>query len=441
MAKSRTTKKKTVKAKKATKKTSAKKATKKKAAKKATKKKVTKKATKKKSTKKVTKKKATKKATKKKSTKKAAKKKTTKKAAKKKATKKAPKKAAKKSTKKKTTKKVAKKATKRVTKKKATKASDKPKKATAKKGKKAKQPTEPEKPKKPKKRKAMSGDVVEQLYFRSDSAYFCMILNNRTSFVRVIDFRAGPLPAKRVYLQSVCKERGIRKVITLVEKDEVSSWTRVGFVREGTIPGFYKRSDGHLCGCVIGDRTASASVADKDVKKAERTINAAKKLVGGVKDKFRATVKEVSASPVMKVRDSVWKSGKGLHFFDDFGRDAARKYFESKVRKSHTQYISAEFQDCFGHSLIEILRVPETDDDVHALVAALRHAGDLLTSRGIVSAFSFGPSDDVTLSTAYLAAGYRKTGLLAEGVMVGDERRDAILWTRKLANPIAEENK
>ena len=60
------------------------------------------------------------------------------------------------------------------------------------------------------------------------------------------------------YVQGVCaavKGEDVDKVITLVEKDEVSSWTRVGLVREGTIPGFYTRSDGHLCGCVIGDKT------------------------------------------------------------------------------------------------------------------------------------------------------------------------------------------
>ena len=28
-----------------------------------------------------------------------------------------------------------------------------------------------------------------------------------------------------------------------------------------------------------------------------------------------------------------------------------------------------------------------------------------------------------------------ETGLLAQGVLVGDTRQDAILWTRKLANP------
>lgn len=281
-----------------------------------------------------------------------------------------------------------------------------------------------------------SQPTVEELYFRSDSAYLCMILNRRTNFVRVIDFRAGALPAKRLYIQSVSKKEQVKKVITLVEKDEVSSWTKVGFVREGTIPGFYKRSDGHLCGCVIGDSTASIEVTDAGAKLAERTVNAAKKTQKDFPEKPKgATVEEVTEAAANKVRDSLWKKGGGLGSFDDFGRDAARLYVKVSYKKTKANYVSAEFQDCFGHSLIEVLRAPTDDDEIKAVVAALSHVGETLKDRGIVSAFSFAPSDDVPTAKAFVAAGYRKTGLLAEGVVVGDERKDAILWTRKLANP------
>src|SRR6478736_2697643 len=114
--------------------------------------------------------------------------------------------------------------------------------------------------------------VVEELKFRSENAYLCLLVNRRNKIIRVIDFRAGALPAKRLFIQSVAKQEEIQKVITLVEKDEVSSWTRVGFVREGTIPGFYKRSDGHLCGCVVGEKTASIEVSEAAQRLAEKTI-------------------------------------------------------------------------------------------------------------------------------------------------------------------------
>ncbi|MEM9189010.1 MAG: hypothetical protein AAGF12_07525 [Myxococcota bacterium] len=286
------------------------------------------------------------------------------------------------------------------------------------------------------KAKKSDGPIVEEVLFRSDSAFLCLLVNHRTKFIRVIDFRAGALPAKRLFIQSVAKREGIEKVITLVEKDEVSSWTRVGFVREGTIPGFYKRSDGHLCGCVIGDKTASIEVSDAGVKLADRTINQAKKIIKDFPEKIKGlSVHEVEASEAETARNQAVKKGIALNTFDTFGRDAERFHYDCSLRRSKTNYLSAEFQDCFGHSLVEVLRRPDTDNERLAIVGALGVMCDDLKERGIISAFGFAPSDDVDMAAAYLGAGFRKTGLLAGGIPVGDERKDAILWSRKLANP------
>lgn len=291
------------------------------------------------------------------------------------------------------------------------------------------------------KAKASDKPVVEEIHFRSDSAFLCLLLNHRNNFIRVIDFRAGALPAKRLFIQSVAKREGVEKVITLVEKDEVSSWTRVGFVREGTIPGFYKRSDGHLCGCVIGDKTASVEVSDEGVKLADRTINAGKKAAKDIPDKIKgASIHEVDADEALSARDAAVKKKVAINTFDDFGRDAERFFMDTAMRRGKANYLSAEFQDCFGHSLVEVLRSPASDSEINALTAGLRALCDELRERGIISAFGFAPNDDVALATAYLAAGFRKTGLLAQAVKVGKERKDAILWTQKLANPGDEDS-
>jgi hypothetical protein len=282
---------------------------------------------------------------------------------------------------------------------------------------------------------------VEELYFRSDSAYLCLLLNRRTRSIRVVDFRAGALPAKRLYIQSVATQENVDKVITLVEKDEVSSWTRVGFVREGTIPGFYKRSDGHLCGCVIGDKTASIEVSDAAAKLADRTINAAKKAAKDIPEKIKgASVRQASEKDALSARDAAWRKGPAFGSFDMFGRDAERVYYDASVRRSKTNFLSAEFQDCFGHALIEILRLPSTENETLAAVAGLRALGDDLQERGIVAAFAFAPHDNLETATAFVAAGYRKTGLLAQGILDADgSRKDAILWTRKLASALGED--
>lgn len=279
--------------------------------------------------------------------------------------------------------------------------------------------------------------IVEELHFRSDNAFLCLLLNRRTKQIRVIDFRAGALPAKRLFIQSVAQREGVEKVLILVEKDEVSSWTRVGFVREGTVPGFYKRSDGHLVGCVIGNRTASIEVSDSVQKTVERTVNAARKKAKELADPVKGvTVKFVEEEEVLPSRDTVWSKGeRPLGSFDSFGRDAARIYVSANPKKGKTNFLSAEFQDCFGHSLIEILRAPKDEAEVLTVIAGLQALNENLKDREIVSAFAFAPFDSVELATAFVAAGYRKTGLLAKGVLCDGERTDAILWTRKLADP------
>jgi hypothetical protein len=280
--------------------------------------------------------------------------------------------------------------------------------------------------------------VVEELQFRSDNAFLCLLLNRRTKFIRVIDFRAGALPAKRLFIQSIAQREGAEKVILLVEKDEVSSWTRVGFVREGTVPGFYKRSDGHLVGCVIGDRTASEEVSEDTQRLAERTINAAKKVAVDAEGPVSGvTVKSISKSAAETARDAAWSKNDGtLGCFDAFGRGAEPAFIEATHKKGQKpNHLMAEFQDCFGHSLIEILRMPKNQIDVDTITGGLRHFCEVLKAREIVSAFSFAPVDSVELSIAFLSAGFRKTGLLAKGVRLGEERKDAILWTRKLADP------
>ena len=278
--------------------------------------------------------------------------------------------------------------------------------------------------------------MVEELHFRSDNAFLCLLLNRRTRFIRVIDFRAGAVPAKRLFIQSVAQREGVEKAFIIVEKDEVSSWTRVGFVREGTIPGFYKRSDGHLVGCVIGDRTASIEISDTSQKLADRTINAGKKLAKDMKVPASGiSVKPVSSTAAWLARDAHWAKGEALGSFDPFGRDAQSRFLEVSPRRGKSNYLHADFQECFGHSLIEVLRPPRSSAEMVAVLAGLSSAADDLKQLGIVSTFAFAPVDDVNLAAVFLAAGYRKTGLLARGVLVGDARTDAILWTRKLADP------
>jgi len=102
------------------------------------------------------------------------------------------------------------------------------------------------------------------------------------------------------------------------------------------------------------------------------------------------------------------------------------------------QFRSTESQSCFGNAFLELLTGPKTEAERLATVSALRALCEKLLSEGVVSCFAVAPSDDVALATAFVFNGFRRTGLLQNHVMVGGARKDAIVWSRKLANPSDE---
>ena len=90
---------------------------------------------------------------------------------------------------------------------------------------------------------------VDEIFFRNEAVSLCLLVNRRARTMRIVDFRAGPNPAKRLFVLSLAQREGVSKIYTLVERDEVQTWTKLGFAKEGTIPGFYKRSDAFFLGC------------------------------------------------------------------------------------------------------------------------------------------------------------------------------------------------
>ncbi len=158
---------------------------------------------------------------------------------------------------------------------------------------------------------------VDELLFQNDTVSLCLLVNRRHATLRVIDFRAGPTVAKRNFVIAAAKREGVEKVFTLVERDEVSTWTRLGFTREGSIPSFYKRSDAWILGAVVstvqpmqGDPRMSLTSDDDDddeleheppsaspaIALAERTLARAKRLVKNSPEKSLPRVAIAKAS-------------------------------------------------------------------------------------------------------------------------------------------------
>jgi hypothetical protein len=169
----------------------------------------------------------------------------------------------------------------------------------------------------------------------------------------------------------------------------------------------------------------------------ERTIVAGKKALKDVGGKAitGAKVTPTTEADAKKAGQAALRNGRALTAFEPFGRDVERRYFIATVRGGFELYASTESQACFGNAYLELLQAPRSDAEKLGAIAALKALCDSLMAEGVVSCFSLAPSDDVALATAFLANGFRRTGLLIEHLVVGNERKDAILWSRKLTNP------
>jgi hypothetical protein len=310
---------------------------------------------------------------------------------------------------------------------------------------------------------------IDEIFFQNDAVSLCLLVNRRARTMRVIDFRAGPSMAKRLFVLSLAQREGVDKVYTLVERDELATWIKLGFLKEGNIPGFYKRSDAFLLGSLVkparstrreGNGTRAKTLtapADEETgvrlavrpdpgamtpeqERAERTVTQAKRLAKEVGDRAIPLVKVAAASEsdCRRAVATALRSGRALTGFEPFGRDVERRHFVASGRGGPELWASAESQSCFGNVFLELLVSPRTDAEKAATTGALRGLCDRLLSEGVVSCFSLSPSDDVPLATAFAICGFRRTGLLASHMMVGGDRKDAILWARKLANPADE---
>jgi hypothetical protein len=299
--------------------------------------------------------------------------------------------------------------------------------------------------------------AVDEIFFQNDAVSLCLLVNRRARTMRVIDFRAGPTMAKRQFVLSLAKREGMDKAYTLVERDEVSTWVKLGFAKEGNIPGFYKRSDAFLLGTLVPSRLDQGPPVESETRIAiakgsgedpgsaaidfaERNLVVAKKLAKELGDKPlpAAKVTVIREPDVRKPVAAALRSGRALTAFEPFGRDVERRYFSLTSRGGFELIASTESQACFGNAFLELLQGPKNEPEKLATIAALRTLCDKFLAEGVVSMFSLSPSDDLPLATAFVANGFRRTGLLQGHLVVRGERKDAIIWSRKLANPADE---
>jgi hypothetical protein len=301
---------------------------------------------------------------------------------------------------------------------------------------------------------AFRNQLVERMV-RNEDIFCSLLFDDANKTMRVVDFRGGNFQSKHAFLERVLLEAEMRKVFTLIERDDMNGWSRVGYRREGAIPGYYKRSDAYIMSKVYGDD------ADGGPRSAEDTLET-KAILADIKARGKelaeqrspsfkvAVVSEEEAILVLdeeikrRLEKNKGKKTKAARvpkldkksmppIFPQFSRQVEFFYFVVQNRRTKlTNLIGAEYQDCFGNAKVSLFFPPKTKPEQSLARRGIEEALELLVEAGAVSMFALVPASEDLHSAVYAAAGFRNSGWMSQQRLTADGPEDAVLWTRKL---------
>lgn len=288
---------------------------------------------------------------------------------------------------------------------------------------------------------------TEELFFHNNAVSLCLLVNRRHRTLRIFDFRAGPTPTKRDFVLAIAKRESIDKVFIVVERDQVVTWSRLGFSREGSIPAFYRRNDAWMMGAVVSQirpMRLDSEIDDDELLQSDTdfaaNLFAAKtiqKATALLRDKPIARLPTLKMSPagdadLKKALLTAERAGRALSGFEFFGRDVERKSWAFKGKSATAVFAGWEIQPSFGSALVELLCAPKNEGERDAAASALQTMCAKLLDAGVFSTFAFSPGDDALTAQAYLASGFKRCAVVARHFLVSGERKDAIVWSKKL---------
>ncbi len=272
-------------------------------------------------------------------------------------------------------------------------------------------------------------ESVEEIYYRKGDIDFCFLLNRRHHNLRVFDYRVGNYQQKRDFFDRIARAEGLRKVFTVVEKQDSKSWRSVGFSREGVIPGYFRTADAYVMSRVYTE--------DGDP-------------IQGGAPKLNAPSFSANEKPTQKPRGLSFELIKDQVVLEGISRQLGsaslyapfrRNVFHPDIglRAKHGRrefWFGAETDSSFGHAKIDMLTAPELaatkDQDLPLMQYCLQILIDELARTATASVFSICAVDAGLSSQVYGELGFKVTARLTDHLVRDNEFVGAQLWHRRL---------
>ncbi len=270
---------------------------------------------------------------------------------------------------------------------------------------------------------------VEEHYYRRGDIDFCFLLNRRHANLRIFDYRVGNYQQKRDFFDRIARTEGLKKVFTVVEKQDSKSWRSVGFSREGAIPGYFRTADAYIMSRVYTD--------DGDpIQGGAPKFNAA-----NVGTREPNTIKPRGLSHELVTETARLEAAASAHgeaaLYAPFRRTvlAPDLAVAGKIGKREL-WVAAETDSSFGHAKIDLLTPPIKEGDAAALEYMLRQLMDELGRIEMSSLFSITPADAVGVAEVYAALGFKVTARLTDHIMRDLDYVGAQIWHKRLGGAI-----
>lgn len=273
-------------------------------------------------------------------------------------------------------------------------------------------------------------EPVEEIYYRKGDIDFCFLLNRRHHNLRVFDYRVGNYQQKRDFFDRIARAEGLRKVFTVVEKQDSKSWRSVGFSREGAIPGYFRTADAYIMSRVYtedGDPIQGGAPKLHGPAVTQREVAPVKPRgmsVELVTDQNR--LKGVTQGLSLGALYAPFRRG-------TFHPDVA---LHAKIGKRE-YWVGAETDSSFGHAKVDVMTPPDKDQDLQHVVYCTSALLEELRKMDTASVFGMVPVDDAMANQVYADLGFKVTARLTDHVTRGEDFVGVQLWHRRLSTQSA----
>jgi hypothetical protein len=268
---------------------------------------------------------------------------------------------------------------------------------------------------------------VEEMHLRRGEMDLRLIVNHTHGHLRFMDYRVGSYPEKRDALDAIARRLGLRKVFTLVEKQDSHNWRGVGFTREGVYPAFFRTADAYTMSRLYdGAGQPLALAGPLRPGSDEQTSFPGRKLRKPEGLRIELVDDQRSRSTLLSGLDGDLRAL-------PFGRVSAPDIVVHARARRQEGWVCAEINDSFGHAALGFAPTPASEAGLTLSAYAANSIIGALGERGVNNIFGLSPVNDRWSNELFAGMGFRVSGRLADHLRTGKSYVTTLIWHRRLS--------